>query len=189
MLIGHVYSIFNRKKKKRFIGRSLDTDRRIKQHFKIRDLHPLHFDMQQQPREDFEVTIHSTVIGDDKKAVIKKLRSLQETLIVRYGTRDFKTGYNVWCEEMKQGTDPSVLFNSKGQTPTGRAKRIGQYDQDGNLIKVYDSMLEASRQTGISVTAIWNVCNGKTDKTKVKRNRRYCYFIFKKLDDKDSGLL
>ena len=40
-------------------------------------------------------------------------------------------------------------------------KKIGQFDKNGNLIKIYESALEASKLTGISNTQIGKVCNGK----------------------------
>ena len=41
-------------------------------------------------------------------------------------------------------------------------KVIGQYDKQGNLIKVYPSGCEASRQTGNAQANISKCCNGKT---------------------------
>lgn len=40
-------------------------------------------------------------------------------------------------------------------------KKIGQFDKNNNLIKIYNSAVEASRETGISNTSIGKVCNGK----------------------------
>lgn len=39
-----------------------------------------------------------------------------------------------------------------------RSKAVNQYDLEGNLIATYPSMNEASRQTGISESSIWNGC-------------------------------
>lgn len=40
-------------------------------------------------------------------------------------------------------------------------KKIGQFDKNNNLIKIYNSALEASKETGISNISIGKVCNGK----------------------------
>ena len=40
-------------------------------------------------------------------------------------------------------------------------KKVAQYDFDGNLIGVYDSLTSASEQTGLSDSTIGMVCNGK----------------------------
>jgi len=39
-------------------------------------------------------------------------------------------------------------------------KPVRQYDKDGNLIAIYESMLEAKRQTGIDDVNIGRVCRG-----------------------------
>lgn len=39
-------------------------------------------------------------------------------------------------------------------------KKIGQYDKNNNLIKIYESISEASRQTGITVASISYSANG-----------------------------
>lgn len=40
-------------------------------------------------------------------------------------------------------------------------KKIGQFDKNNNLIKIYNSAVEAYQETGISNTSIGKVCNGK----------------------------
>ena len=44
---------------------------------------------------------------------------------------------------------------------TRKAKRVTQYDLEGNIIKSYRSLTLASTETGISRGAISAVCNGK----------------------------
>lgn len=39
--------------------------------------------------------------------------------------------------------------------------KIYQYDLQNNLINVFESMTEASQKTGVSISSISNVCNGK----------------------------
>lgn len=49
------------------------------------------------------------------------------------------------------------------QSPLKR--KVAQYDLDGNLIKIWDSVTEAAVATGTYTGAIANVCNGKLKKT------------------------
>lgn len=44
---------------------------------------------------------------------------------------------------------------------TKTKRRIAQYDLEGNLIKEYDSIIQAHNETGISTGAISDVCNQK----------------------------
>lgn len=41
------------------------------------------------------------------------------------------------------------------------SKQIAQYDKQGNLLKVYDSVKEASADTGIHFSNIYRVCKGE----------------------------
>lgn len=45
-----------------------------------------------------------------------------------------------------------------------RYKKVGQFDLDNNLIKIYQSISEASRQTGITVASISYSANNKRKK-------------------------
>lgn len=181
MLIGHIYSITNKKSKKRFIGRSFQCDDRIKAHFRIKDRHPLHFDIQTQGKDKFQVQIHYTAIGLDKVKLNKELKAVQENLIIRYGTRDPNKGYNVWCEDMYLGVDEFVKRIPKPQ-PNRRAMRIAQYDMEGNFIKEFSSIKEASDLLGISITSIYNTVRGLKPSCKLKKNHRIYHFTFKKME-------
>lgn len=183
MLIGQIYSIFNTKTKKRFIGRSFHTEDRIKAHFRIKDRHPLHFDIQTQGKDKFQVEIHYTVIGEEKDKVKlnQKLKQIQETLIIRYQTRDPNKGYNIWSKDMYMGVDEFIKRIPKPQ-PNRRAMRVAQYDMEGNFIKEYSSIKEASDLLGLSITTLYNVVNGIRPSCKLKKNHRIYHFTFKKVE-------
>ena len=51
---------------------------------------------------------------------------------------------------------PQELKESKGQK-----KQIAQYDLNNNLIKIYESITAANKETGISISNISEVCKGK----------------------------
>ena len=46
-----------------------------------------------------------------------------------------------------------------------KVKKVAKYTLDGKLVKVFDSLSEASREEGISVQRISGVCNGKQKQT------------------------
>ena len=71
-----------------------------------------------------------------------------------------------WCiqKENNNWLNHNELI-SKSKTGVFNIKNISkpvqQYTKDGILINEYPSVQEASRQTGIQVSSICNVCNGK----------------------------
>jgi group I intron endonuclease len=76
--------------------------------------------------------------------------------------------YKKGKEGMKQASLDNLL---KGQAMY--KKKVGKYDIQGNLISVYESTEEASRQTGIHGAFIRNVCNPK------KSNKTAGGFVWK----------
>ena len=63
----------------------------------------------------------------------------------------------------------------KGGTNNGmkRRRRVAQLSLDGFLIKEFDSMADAERETWIKIGTIFNYCNNKTKKIK-KFDWAYC---------------
>ena len=60
-------------------------------------------------------------------------------------------------------TKKKMSENRKGKftgAENPRARKVGQYDMDGNLIKVWDSLQDVSRAFSVAESNIWNVCNG-----------------------------
>lgn len=64
-----------------------------------------------------------------------------------------------WCTHSENNTHAyeTGLSKEKGQV------RVEQYDLDGNLICIHESMSSAGRLLGISNTGIGNCCKGKND--------------------------
>lgn len=56
-------------------------------------------------------------------------------------------------------------YNEKEAYRIGLKKTIktAQYDLDGNLIKIYSSRVEASKESGACASCIWRVCEGKSN--------------------------
>ena len=68
-----------------------------------------------------------------------------------------------------------ILIEKIKNTEKETKKKICQYDLDGNLIKIWDSITEASKLLNINRCSISDCCRGKTKKVKC--------FIFKYLEE------
>ena len=58
----------------------------------------------------------------------------------------------------KEYIDHGFMIKNNNQD---RSEMVLQIDLEGNTIAKYKSLTEASRKTGINLTSISNVCNGK----------------------------
>ena len=70
-----------------------------------------------------------------------------------------------WCsreynENYGEKKEKELKTKTKNSCKNGR-KEIGQYDKEGNLIKTYESLSEASKLNGISIGNISSVLHGK----------------------------
>lgn len=79
-------------------------------------------------------------------------------------------------ENTKQAVDEGMLVNDKSWDDS-QSIHICQFDLQGNLIKKFGSVGEASRQLGVTKTTILNQCNHKV-KTKPR-----CGFWFRYLSE------
>jgi hypothetical protein len=80
------------------------------------------------------------------------------------------------------------LGNAQNQsTPSARSvKRVEQRDYDGNVIKVWDSALEAGTTLGINVRSIRNACGGNPNH---RSNGFAWYYVAEGARDADTGEL
>ena len=62
-----------------------------------------------------------------------------------------------WCTQ-KENINYAQRVNSSFND---RNKKVEQYDKENNLINTYESISEASRKTGITITSISYSANGK----------------------------
>lgn len=65
-------------------------------------------------------------------------------------THKFKLGY--------------LSYDKKNDFKDSRTKKVSQYSLDGNLITSFNSIVEASRLTGVNKTSIAKVCRGSRKK-------------------------
>lgn len=85
--------------------------------------------------------------------VMKKTRNKRCLHCGKYfKAKDYRTRY---CNECKH----------KNYNVEGLKKRVIQYDLENNIIEVYESVREASRETGVSKSCISAVATGKRKST------------------------
>lgn len=58
--------------------------------------------------------------------------------------------------------DPLIDYDKKEYFKSKRCKKVVQYDTNGTILDIYDSLLEASKKTNISYSGLSNACNKRT---------------------------
>lgn len=138
-MICGIYKIENLINHKIYIGQSIDIKTRWYKHKSSKDDLLIHRALQKYGSSNFSFDIIEECpqeeLNDKEKYYIKYYNSL------------IPTGYN-----MTPG----------GNSGTGitRRKKVLQYDLEGNYLKTFDSILEASRQTKINDSNISSCCKG-----------------------------
>ncbi len=115
------------------------------------------------PKEDFEKW-HKKIGAKHKgKTVSQEQREKISKTLKEY----FKNEeYRKKLSEKHKGKVLSLstrlkLSMAKQEQMKEYAKKVLQYDLNGNLIAEYDSLQEASKKTGFCISGIGNCCNGK----------------------------
>lgn len=60
-----------------------------------------------------------------------------------------------WCT-----ASYNINYGTRNAKLSKRAKRIVQFDLDGNKIREYDSAMDASKELGVWFPSIYNCCKG-----------------------------
>lgn len=124
-----------------YIGKSVDIQRRYKDHKRTDDGYSFHNAIKEHGWEDFTFEIL-------EYCEIEQLNERERYWIAYYDT--YHHGYN----ETPGG---------EGSPTSGKRKSVAQYDLNGNFIAIYDSILEAERQLNLKPKSsnISGVCTGK----------------------------
>ena len=69
-----------------------------------------------------------------------------------------------WCTQKENVKKSYELGLSKLARDLGRSRKVGQYDLDNNLIKVWDCFLDIENELGFYKQNIWKCCNGWRNK-------------------------
>ena len=115
----------------------------------------------------FQNGYNSTLGGEgNQKVDTEKIYKLwRENKSVGEISKELNLSKEAVCHKLKNLEDysieESVSRGNRRQFKTYTIQEIDQYDLEGNYLKTYKSMGEASRQTGIQKNSIWLVVNNK----------------------------
>lgn len=170
-----VYCLTNCKNNKRYIGITNKVRQRINQHvvsYNKGSKQYIHKALNHYGVDNF--TFEILEIVDSRE----KLNLREVYYIKKYNTTDLKLGYNLTYGGKSKGSTPE---NTKNKITASKKVKVGQYDLQGNLLKIFNSVKEAERQLNIPDTDIHRCCNkqwsrkgfmfSKTLQTKI---RPYC---------------
>lgn len=69
-----------------------------------------------------------------------------------------------WCTYKENSKKAYELGLNKPARDLGRARKVGQYDLDNNLIKIWDCFFDINKELGFYTQNIWKCCNGCRNK-------------------------
>ena len=150
MYEGYIYCITNKINSKQYIGQTIRTiEDRYKQHLRrIKHNYDnlyLYVAMDKYGKENFWVHQVEKIVCKSRDELQKRLNEQEIFYILLFETRQ-PNGYNM--------TAGGILLPN-----TYKSKPVCNYDLDGNLIKEFDSIAEASRYYNIQVGDISMCCN------------------------------
>lgn len=144
MAIQGIYRIYNKLNNKSYIGRSIDIERRWKEHIGTKGSVLLHQDIKNFGIENF--TFEILELCHDKEEMILK----EEYWIQFYDS--FKNGYN----QNEGGSNIQAIEKT--------SKKIYCYNLDGYFLKEYKSLSEAERELNIPNANISKAARGLRDR-------------------------
>ena len=88
--------------------------------------------------------------------IIEEKKKLKKSKITEEGRRRIREGRlgKKWSQEVKDKIRASMV-----------KYKVYQYDNDYNLINEYESIIDASRKSGLDYRNLWNTLHGKNQKT------------------------
>ncbi len=151
MYEGFVYSIKNCINQKIYIGQTIrDVQSRMINHKSTANKRPyknkwLYQDIKKYGWDNFKISMIKKVESFNKLGLIKELDKLEKLYIQELNTL-FPNGYNINVG----GSDAAVKETS-----------VYQFDKQGNFLRKYKSVTDASKDICISRVCIHDCCNGK----------------------------
>ena len=151
-----VYKITNILNNKIYIGiTSIGTGRRFKVHCsksRLGSNYPLHKAIKEYGEDKFRPDLIE--ICDS----VETLREREKYFISLFNSTDPNIGYNTTNGgeyiEVTQEMREALSKAQKGRAHTEAYKGVVQYNKDGNFVKEWSNMTEASKETGVSRAAI-----------------------------------
>jgi hypothetical protein len=175
-----IYLIKNKINNKIYIGSALNIRKRWKQHRNSlrKNKHYNRYLQSAFNKNGFQNFEWSVIEYVDKN----KLTETEQKWLNYYRSFDRTIGYNLsptassclgvkHSEESKKRMSKSHMGNrqseeTKEKIRRSRLKKVYQFDENGELLNIFNSILEAERQTGIARQAISGCCRGITKFTK-----------------------
>lgn len=150
-----VYCIRNIKNNKKYIGITNKIRQRLTQHskgFEKNSNQYIHKSINKYGLNNFEISIievceNRDILNDREIFYIKK-----------YETLNNLKGYNLTSGGLSGIPNEQTILN---KIKSSKKVKIGQYDKDGNLIKIFSSVKEVERKLGIKDTDIHKCCKNK----------------------------
>lgn len=124
------------------------------------------------PKENIQHAVDNNLIFskkiycfDKNKKIIKEYKNINEVIEKEgYSRSNIATACATSIKYLVRGCYWSYYndnsFETKEILLSGTAKKVAQYDLQGNLVKIYNSLAEAKRQNGYTGNHIGEVCNG-----------------------------
>ena len=69
-----------------------------------------------------------------------------------------------WCTYKENNKKAYELGLTKLARDLGKTRKVGQYDLDNNLIKIWDCFLDIKKELGFPTQNIWKCCNSLRNK-------------------------
>lgn len=145
-----IYIFTNKINGKKYVGKSVYLQERIRCHKRLDGKSVFHSALKKYGWDNFDLQL--ITLGDISN---KDLLDLEETFIFLESSLVTENGYNV-C---KNGTDKTGVKLPKEQIQK-MSKRVIQYNTDGKMIKIWDSIAEAQRVLQIHQISL--ACNKKS---------------------------
>lgn len=151
MYEGYIYKIVNDVNDKVYIGQTMATTNiRFSQHI-FDSKHKTHKSMlynamNKYGHKNFHILELEKIISTTKSELKEKLNELEIHYIELYKSTNNSYGYNISLG----GSSSNYCY-----------KKISQYDMDGNLIKVWDSMTDIADHYDVTKSSISACCRGK----------------------------
>lgn len=161
-----IYGIKNKITNKVYIGSTIHIQRRLLKHFNelFHNRHRtklLQEEFNKYGFDSFEIIIYST---DDNIDLIKKEKEIQIFIGIDNLYNEKISGYWI-TEEYRQklanaSKDSHKTKEYRAKMSKIKTNKVGQYNFDGSLIKIWDSAIQICETLGHTRSVILGCCNG-----------------------------
>lgn len=161
MYEGFIYCITNKINNKKYIGQTTSTiEHRMGQHFSKskQRKYAICLAIQKYGKDNFIFEEIDRYESKTKEKLREALNEMEIYYIQRYHSTVKENGYNI---------------SNGGNQHNNLGKKVDVYDANGNFIRSFDSMSDASSYYDINVNIVFNMCNGEQS-----RSTR-CDYIFR----------